>query len=172
MISCDRVCPPVRVNCLQEFMDNTEQADLCIVMRYYNFFGDMASYEGFWLEWNFVIAMRVRNRWKTASLVSRRCVALRLKIFLFFFWFLLIVYILCTVVSMYNRNLYNRINSFLNFIPLSCIKKIIQKSLETRAIFYFSNWDKEHSDFLYSINKSVCIKQPARYNPKIIQKNI
>lgn len=57
----------------------------------------------------------------------------------FFFWFLLIVYILCTVVSMYNRNLYNRINSFLNFIPLSCIKKIIQKSLETRAIFYFSN---------------------------------
>lgn len=62
MISCDRVCPPVRVNCLQEFMDNAEQADLRILMRYYNFFGDMASYESFWLEWKFVIAIRVRNR--------------------------------------------------------------------------------------------------------------
>lgn len=82
MISCDRACPPVRVNRLQEFMDNAEQADLCIVMRYYNFFGDTTSYECFWLEWNFVIAMTVS----------------------FLFLFLLIVYILRIVVSMYNRN--------------------------------------------------------------------
>ena len=173
MISCDRVCPPVRVNCLQEFMDNAEQGDLCIVTRYYTFFGDMVNYESFWLEWNFVIPMRVRNRWKTASLISRRYIALRLKIFFFFFFlFLLMVYILCIVVFMYHRNLYNRIKSSFNFIPFFFIKKIIQKSLETCAIFYFSNWDKEHSDYLYSINKSVCIKQPARYNPKIIEKNI
>lgn len=98
-------------------MDNAEQGDLCIVMRYYTFFGDMVSYESFW----------------------------------FFFLFLLIFYILCIVVFMYNRNLYNRIKGFLNFISLSFIKKIIQKI----------SGNKEPSDSLYSINKSVCIKQPA-----------
>lgn len=41
----------------------------------------------------------------------------------FFFWFLLIVYILCTVVSMYNRNLYNRINSFFKFYTTFQYKK-------------------------------------------------
>lgn len=62
------------------------------------------------------------------------------NLFLFFFFlFLLMVYILCIVVFMYHRNLYNRIKSSFNFIPFFFIKKIIQKSLETCAIFYFSN---------------------------------
>lgn len=57
-----------------------------------------------------------------------------MKVFGSFFRFLLIFYILCIVVFMYNRNLYNRIKGFLNFISLSFIKKIIQKSLETKSL--------------------------------------
>lgn len=104
MIPCDRVCPPVRVNCLQEFMDNAEQGDLCIVMRYYTFFGDMVSYESFW----------------------------------FFFLFLLIFYILCIVVFMYNRNLYNRIKGFFKFYITFLYKKDNPKNLWKQRAFRFS----------------------------------